>query len=156
MSSPGIRPRNSKLAAGGQNVPMADVKKGAPQPLRVLSQDGTARAAAPSIVMPRAKTELSELLAGDDLLCVRRRTVATAVQQDPSANMRVPAAYAGTQAESLASLSTKRSGDGPDAAPRAHLADADLAGVIDAWPGLPRNVRAAILAMIRETATGEV
>ncbi len=70
MSSPGIRPRNNQPAAGG--------KKGSQQTLRVLSADGAARAAPPSIAMPRATTELTELLAGDRLLCVRRRASATA------------------------------------------------------------------------------
>ena len=51
MNSPGIRPRNNKPAAG------PDGKNGSQQKLRVLSEDGTARAAVPSIAMPRAKTE---------------------------------------------------------------------------------------------------
>ncbi len=147
MSSPGIRPRNKQpVASPGGN-------KGLQQTLRVLSEDAAARAAAPSIAMPRAKTELSELLAGDKLLCVRRRAPATATRPNADAGSGIPAADAGTQAESPA---TRSGQGGPDSSPRAHLADVDLRRVIDAWPGLPHNVRAAILAMIRETVAGDV
>ena len=76
MSSPGIRPQNNKPAAGPAG------KKGPPQTLRVLSEEGAARAAAPSIAMPRAKTELSELLAGDEMLYVRRRAPAITARQN--------------------------------------------------------------------------
>jgi len=86
--------------------------------LRVHSEEGAAPASAPSIIMPRASTELTELLAGDDLLCVRRRETAPAPRPIPTAEA---------------------------------AADADLASLIEAWPNLPRGVRAAILAMIRET-----
>ena len=130
MSSPGIRPRNNQPAAGGG-------KKGPQQALRVLSTDGAARAAAPSIAMPRAKTELTELLAGDHLLCVRRRASATATRPGMPASARDP-----QRRESPADILADQS------------ADADLGQVIDAWPGLPRNVRTAILAMIRETPAG--
>jgi hypothetical protein len=126
MNSSKTRPQDNKLAAsqGGE--------KGPPQKLRVLSQDGVARAAAPSIAMPRAKTELSDLLAGDKSLCLRR----------PAANATRPSADAKIQVESPAAPSTP------------HIAGEDLTRVIEAWPGLPRNVHAAILAMIRETAAG--
>ncbi len=139
MSSPGIRPRTNKPAAGGRHAPTVDGKKGSQQTLRVLSQEGATRGAA-SIAMPRAKTELSELLAGDDLLCVRRPRSASALR--PSADQRPEASAAD------AALQTESS--------PVPTADGDLACVIDAWPGLPRNVRAAILAMIHETAAGNV
>ncbi len=121
MNSSKTRPRDNKLAASqaGEKEP--------PQKLRVLSQDGMARVAAPNIAMPRAKTELSEMLAGDKSLCLRRR----------AANETRPSDDAKTRSASPAD---------PD------IAVEDLTRVIEAWPGLPRNVRAAILAMIRETA----
>jgi hypothetical protein len=80
--------------------------------------------------MPRASTELTEMLAGDALLCVRRRAAAAVVP-------------ARTAAETAT------------AAPIAPAADIDLTCVIDAWPDLPRHIRAAILAMIRETGGDE-
>ncbi len=121
MSSPGIRPRNNNPAVS------PDGKTGA-QTLRVLAEGGAVRAAVPSVVMPRAKTELSELLAGDALLCVRRRASAPSAQPSPAS--RDPSSPVPT-------------------------VDADLARVSAAWPGLPRNIRAAMLAMIRETTAGE-
>ena len=51
-------------------IPQRTIKP--PKALRVLSADGSTTVA-PSIVMPRAKTELSHLLAGDDAICVRPR-----------------------------------------------------------------------------------
>jgi len=117
-------------------------KKGSQQTLRVHAEDGAARAAAPSVAMPRAKTELSELLAGDDLLCVRRPAAATAAPPDAAGS---GASAAGHHVPMDAN---------PDSSPQAGLGDEDLGRVIDAWPGLPRNVRAGILAMIRETSSG--
>jgi hypothetical protein len=149
MSSPGIRPRNNNPVAS------PDGEKGLQQTLRVLSADGAARPAAASIAMPRAKTELSELLAGDDLLCVRRRASATTTRPKADAGSGASAADVQTPSESPAALAAKRSADDRASSPRGHLADENLARVIDAWPGLPRNVRAAILAMIRETAGGD-
>ena len=125
MNHPGIRPRNNKPAA----------KMGAPQTLRVLSDDAAARAAPASIAMPRSRTELLELLAGDDALCVRRRAAAASAQP----NGEVGLGGSGTNAESQAE------------SPAAPAVDGDLACVIDAWPGLPRYIRAAVLAMIRAT-----
>jgi hypothetical protein len=146
MSNPGIRPRNQQPAAAGQHVPAVGGKKDPQQTLRVLSADGAARAAAPSIAMPRAKTELSELLAGDHLLCVRRRASATRPAAGAPSS---PVADAQPQAESSAKPFGQQ---GHDSSSRAPIADADLTRVIGAWPGLSRNVRAAIVAMIRETA----
>jgi hypothetical protein len=137
MSGPGIRPRNNKPAAGAG-------KQGPPRALRVMSEDGVARAAAPSIIMPRAKTELSELLAGDALLCVRRRPPAS-----PSRDAELAAR---PRAESPAALAGQQ---GPRASSPARIADEDLARLIDAWPSLPGNIRAAILALVRTTASGE-
>jgi hypothetical protein len=124
MSSPGTRPRNNKPAAAAAGG------KGSPQKLRVLSRDGATRPAA-SIAMPRAKTELSEMLAGDALLCARRPQAAAIAPAEP------PVAEAPSRDES----------------PRVPAPGGDLAQVMEAWPMLPRNVRAAILAMIRETAS---
>ncbi len=131
MSSPGIRPRNNQPAASG--------KKGSQQTLRVLSADGAARAARPSIAMPRAKTELTELLAGDRLLCLRRRASATATGPSAEVGQGTPADNARPNVGS----------------PRAQSDDADLGRVIDAWSGLPRHVREAVLAMVREAGVGE-
>jgi hypothetical protein len=120
MSSPGIRPRNDKSVAAPRG------KQGSPQALRVLSADGATRPAAPSVAMPRAKTELTELLAGDKLLCVRRPP---------------PADLSRQQAEMAPS------------GPASQVADKDLVPVIEAWPRLPRGIRSAILALVREAAS---
>jgi hypothetical protein len=147
MSSPGIRPRNNQPAAGRGGKVVSEQK------LRVLSEDTAARTAAPSIAMPRSKTELTELLAGDALLCVRRRAAATAARPNADVGSSVSGADANCRAESTATLSGQES---PASLPQAHVSNKDdLARVIDAWPGLSRNVRAAILAMIRETAAGD-
>jgi len=142
MSSPGISPRSNNPAAslGGKKEPQ--------QPLRVLSEDGTARTAAPSIAMPWARTELSELLAGDNLLCLRRRASATSTQQNTVAK---------PHAESLGVPSAQRVVvvDSRNPSPLAPTVNGDLARVIEVWPSLPRNVRAAISAMIRETVTDD-
>jgi len=131
MSSPGIRPRNKQPAARSGN------KSVSPQELRVLAED-SARAAAPSVVMPRAKTELTELLAGDKLLCVRRHET-TPTSQTVDVEHGVSDADARSHSESsTASLDPQSD---------------DLARVVDAWPRLPRNLRAAVLAMIRESAS---
>jgi hypothetical protein len=116
---------------------MVDGKKGSRRTLRVMSEEGAVRAV-PSIAMPRAKTELTELLAGDDLLCVRRPRSVAAGQANTDPRPEAAGTDAAPQTESLC----------------ARPADGDLACVIDAWPGLPRNVRAAILAMVREAAAG--
>jgi len=153
MSSPEIRPRNNKPANGPND------KTGSPQTLRVLSDDVASHAAAPSIAMPRAKTELSELLAGDAMLCVRRRASATAMPQNAETPSSVSGVSVRPQAESPAALSGQRSPDGRpdgrDSSPPTPTVDGDLACVIEAWPGLPPNIRAAALAMIRETTTGD-
>jgi len=154
MSSPEIRPRNNKPAAGGQHVPMVD-GKGSQQTLRVLSEDGAVRAAAPSVAMPRATTELLELLAGDNTLCVRRAS-ATATPHDAEALAGASGADAGSKAESPATLWGQQGSHGADVSPPAPTVDADLARVIDAWPGLPRSIRVAVLALVRESRPGEV
>ncbi len=151
MSSPGIRPRprSNKPAAGPIGKAVSQ------QSLRVLSEDGNARAAVPSIAMPRAKTELSELLAGDNMLCLRRRTPAAAPRPNAEARSGTSGACAEPQAESPAAPQGQQSPDGRRAAPPAPAVDGDLTCVIDAWPRLPRNIRAAVLAMIRETMAGD-
>ena len=115
MSSPSTRPLNKKPTADPAG------NKGMPPTFRVLSHDSAARVAAPSIAMPRARTELSELLADDDALCVRRRAPATAPRENAEA-----------------------------VSPSAPAVDGDLTYVIEAWPDLSRNIRAAVLALIRE------
>lgn len=137
MSSPGIRSNKPAAGQGGKNESQ--------QSLRVLLKDGTARAAVPSIAMPRAKTELSELLASDDFLCARRRVPSTATRQSAAAKPLV---------ESPDVLSAQQNSE-QDSLPQARTLDGGLGQVIDAWPGLPRNVRAAILAMIRETSSDD-
>ena len=133
MNHSGIRPRNNKAAA----CPIG--KTGSPPGLRVLSEDAASRSAPPSIVMPRARTDLVELLAGDSTLCVRRRPVATPTPQNAELRSGTSAAHIESQTES----------------PPALTIDGDLVGVIGAWPGLPQSVRAAVLTMIRETPVGE-
>jgi len=80
--------------------------------------------------MPRATTELFELLAGDPLLCVQRRSVSNPAPHIPPESPRA-VADAASDADSVA-------------------VDADLARVIQAWPSLPRNIRAAIVALVRD------
>ena len=86
---------------------------------------------AASVLMPRAKTELTELLAGDAVVCVRPQAAFTIAQQAP-AEASVAAASAAVATDAVA--------------------DADLARLIEVWPSLPRNIRAAIAAMVRETS----
>jgi len=133
MNNSGIRPRNNKAAAG----PIG--KTGRPPGLRVLSEDGAPRSPPPSILMPQARTDLLELLAGDSTLCVRRRAAAASTPQYAPTPSGTSAAHVESQAES----------------PPAPAVDGDLVSVIGAWPGLPQSVRAAVLSMIRETPAGE-
>jgi hypothetical protein len=143
MSSPGIGPRKNKSAAGPEG------NKG-PRPLRVLSQDGSARVVAPSIAMPRAKTELSALLVGDDVLCVRKLATAAAERQNADRGSCASGAVAEPPDKLPATPTDRRSGE---SSMPADIADGDLAYVIDAWPGLPRDVRLAILAVVRKAST---
>jgi hypothetical protein len=123
MSSPGIRSREIKPAASPSRG------KGPSQALRLHAEDR----AAPSIAMPRAKTGLTEMLAGDELLCVRPPAVAAVPKSGVDASPRPE-----SPAESL----------------RDQTSDADLRRVIDAWPDLGRGVRTAILAIVRDTVAG--
>jgi hypothetical protein len=132
MSSPAIRPLNSKPAAGQGG------KTGPQQALRVLSEQIAARAARPNIAMPRPKTELSELLAGDNTLCLRRRASVVATQPN-------------TEARS----GTSACADPLVESPPAPTDNGDLAHVIEAWPDLPEDIRATVMAMIRGTPAGE-
>jgi len=70
---------------------------------------------------------------------VRRRGSVTATQQNAAIQ---------PQAESPGAPSVQRVADIRDPSPRAQTLDEGLGRVIDAWPGLPRNARAAILAII--------
>ena len=93
--------------------------------------------------MPRAKTDLTDLLVGDKALCVRRPVSTTASRQGQdtmTSHAGSPAASAGLEA--------------PGSTPPGCGTGDDLARVVEAWAGLPASVRAAILAMIRETAGG--
>ncbi len=143
MSNPANHPRNHQPAAGPGR------KKGSPRPLRVLSEEGALPTSMPSIAMPRAKTDLSQLLAGDKLLCVGRRPPAIATRSSAGPGMDQSAAYAAAQVESPQALTGQPSSD---SSPRGRLADADLEQVIDAWPSLPHHIRTGIMAMIRATA----
>ena len=141
MSSPGIRLLSNKTVAGPNG------KARGPQALRVMSDEGVAPAAAPSVVMPRAKTDLGELLAGDRTLCLRR----TSAPAPQAAEARPVAASddSGAHAEPAAALAGQETpGDGSPSPSAVHV-DGDLARVIKAWPGLPCNVRAAVLALVR-------
>jgi hypothetical protein len=146
MNSPGIRPPTLKpvAAPGG--------KQGWQQTLRVLREEDITRAAAPSIAMPLAKTELSELLACDDVLRVRRRAPAIATRTNADLGSDACGVEGKSHADSLATFSSQRN---PDSSAQARMGDEDLGEVADAWPDLPRNVRAGILAMIRATTTGD-
>jgi len=95
------------------------------QALRMHGEEA-GRIAAPSVLMPLAKTELTELLAGDAVVCVRR----------PAATGPAPQILAARQSSAIAAA--------PD--------DPDLARLIAVWPSLPLDIRAAIAAMICEPA----
>jgi hypothetical protein len=146
MNSPGIRPPTLKtLAASGG-------KQGWQQTLRVLPEEDATRAAAPSIAMPLANTEFSEMLGCDDVLRARRRTPATMARMNADAGSDTCGVEVKSHADSLATFSSQRN---PDLSSHSHMGDEDLAQVTDAWPGLPRNVRAGILALIHATTTGD-
>lgn len=89
-----------------------------------LSHPTAARTAA----MPIAMTELSELLAGDDTICVRRPPVAVAPSES-------------------------RDAETPESASASDNADPQLARVVQAWPRLPGGIQSAIVAMV--DAVGE-
>jgi hypothetical protein len=146
MNSPGIRPPTLKTVAaqGG--------KQGWRQTLRVLPEEDTTRTAAPSIAMPLAKTELSELLACDDVLRVRRRAPATSIRTNADVVSDVCGVEGQSHGDSLAMFPGQPN---PELSSQARTDDDDLGQVIDAWPGLPRAVRAGILAMVRATTTGD-
>jgi len=131
MNSPGTRSRDNKPGNPSGKRPSK-------QTLRVLSDDGAMRPA-PSIAMPRAKTELSELLAGDDTLCVRRLGSAAAAQNRTSRPLTSAAASPDCRAKTSSSM-----------------ADEQLAFLIDAWPRLSPNIRAAIWAMVASIVTRSV
>jgi hypothetical protein len=149
MSSPEIGVQRNKSAAGPAG------KKGSPQKLRVLSEFSAPRTTSANITMPQAKTELSELLSGDELLCVRPRRPVAAERQAvagsaPSvlcANPELQAAHRESTAEE-----PNRAAQAPD--PPADTTNDDLAGLISLWPRLPHDVRAAVLAMVHESPTG--
>jgi hypothetical protein len=85
--------------------------------------------ARPSVAMPRATTELTQLLANDPLVGIRRRSQATPVPQAASES-----SVAGAELPTIQ--------------------DAVLSRVIEAWPSLPRSIRAAISAMVCEETGG--
>lgn len=104
----------------------------------------------PSVVMPTTMTELSELLAGDDTVCVRRPSQRSG---DTSAASATAPAQGMGDAESASPTGRERVA-GPVLASLPSLdidAEAELAEVIDVWPLLPRSVHTAILAIIDAT-----
>jgi hypothetical protein len=115
----------------------------------------------PSIGMPAAITELSEILAGDTTLCIKRTAVRPSVDGGttksaskglPPPAMVLPAADASVEA--VAELSNASPGKSARASPgpgRCREIDSRLARVIDAWSELPQPIRAAILGMIEAT-----
>ena len=121
MHAPGNRPRCANPAA-------APATRGPRQALRVLGGDGRDCAVAPTVVMPRANTDLAALLSGDKAVCVQRKNESVAAEKAP--------------------------GPAPPPSPAA-AEDADLARVNEAWPALPGNIRAAIALLVRETPEGE-
>jgi hypothetical protein len=125
MNSPGSLSCSAEPAA-------APVDRGPRHELRVHGERG--HSAAPTAAMPRAKTDLAELLAGDKVLCVQRRSD------------RLAAAHAAASAPLSAN-------DTISSVPAA--VDADLARLNAAWPALPADVRAAIAALAGQTTAGE-
>jgi hypothetical protein len=107
-----------------------------PRRLRVLAAEGSGRAA-PSVAMPRSNTELTDLLAGDRFVCVRRSSAVSSSRADS-------APWSSEQRELAASNS---------AASATH--DPEMAGLIAAWPSLPETIRAVILATVREATAGD-
>ena len=117
-------------------------------PWRVLADDGPEldRVAAPvarSVALPIPVTELTELLAGDDTLCVR-----------PRPPLRLPAAAVdATVAGPVLDRRDARCGrDEPREDPCE--TNRDLTRVIDAWPGLSEDTQSAILALIESPYQG--
>jgi hypothetical protein len=149
MNSPGIRPPTLKRVAapGGREVFQ--------QTLRVMPEEDATPAAAPSVAMPLATTEFSELLVCDYVLRARPRASVTATRTNADVGSDARGVEGKSHADSADSLATFSSQPNPDSSARARTDDEDLDQVIDAWPGLPRNVRAGILAMIRATTTGD-
>ncbi len=145
MNSPGVRPRTLRPAA-------APGGKGLPQTLRVLPEEGATRAAAPSVAMPRPNAEFSEVLVCDDLLRVGRRASATAIRTNADTGSDACGVAGKSHADSAAVLSNQGS---PGSPAQARTGDEDLGQVTEAWPGLPRNVRAGILAIIRATISAD-
>jgi hypothetical protein len=128
--------------------------------------------------MPRADTELTSLLAGDDTVFVRRKTSpvrsTTVARGMDSAVIPArqpisgPQAFSGTQAESLAAMSRQFEGTAKDErktpgqvamsetgvrdlGAMEEETDLNLKRVQAAWPMLPRAAQAAILALINAT-----
>jgi hypothetical protein len=127
INTPGPRIRSKATAAPEDKPGLRAKSDGAPRGTVPFS-------APPSVVMPRAKTELAELLADDPLLCVRRLSAARSTQEFSTGGQQP---LTQTQAASDA---------------RPPVEDADLARVIEVWPALPRSIRAAIVALVREEA----
>lgn len=142
MNSTGIHPPTHEPVAASVG------RQGFQQTLRVRKEEDATRCAAPSIAMPLADTELSELLAHDDGLCMRRRTPPTAIRTNKAAGSSACDVEDKPQADLPAALSSHR---GSGSLAQARMDDEELGQVIDAWPDLPRNVRAGVLALIRAT-----
>lgn len=145
MNSPGIHPPHRPAVA-------PDDTQGFRQTLRVLPDEDAASAAAASIAMPRPKTELSEVLAGDDVLSAWRRAPATTAQ---TSHKTAPDAPNMEDKSHTGSLATFSSPPPLGSSKQTRHDDEDIDQVIDAWPRIPRNIRAGILAMIHATTTGD-
>ena len=115
----------ARQGSSQQSQPIAVGPAKAARPLRVHSAEGSAM---PSIAMPRARTELTAILAGDHTLCLRPRG------QRATAPVENAVEAGAEQAEKPSAVDP--------GVPR------DLRRVCEAWPRLSQGVRTAIHAMI--------
>jgi hypothetical protein len=106
------------------------VVKGGSRP-KMDSELGVAASAVPSVAMPQPVTELSELLAGDATLCIRRSVKAC----------RAEVLHSGEASAARPILAAIPCDDDPQFGP-------ELARVVEVWPSLPRNAQRAVLAVI--------
>ena len=145
MNSPRFRTHVVKLPAAPSG------NQGVHQTSRSLPEKGAARAATRSVAMPLAKVDFSESLGCGGLFAAGRPAPATEMRKNAGAAAVASGLEGKFHVDSPARPSSQQN---PDLSSRAHPSDEDLGQVIDAWSGLPRNVRAGILAMIRATNAG--
>ena len=149
MSSPGIRPQNNKPAAGPAG------KKGPPQTLRrALGGRRRTDHGAEHCHAPGKDRTLGT--AGRRRLAVRA-AARISNHRATERKSRIVRARRGCATPGRIGGRARRTSGARRArsSPRAQAAGGGLAAVIAAWPALPRNIRAAILAMIRETSPGD-